>query len=172
MIDGKIHVVHLAKAKFYAPSDISDITGMCGELIHATSLWRAHAARYDCVLVNTGSDTSGIRGFEIAHVFLFFSFEYGATHYPCALIQWFSLVGSEPNKEMGLWTVNPEYMDTGDPHLAVIHIDSIYQAIHLIPVYQNAEHIDLSTMLHSSLDAFNTFYVNKFANHHSFKVLS
>ncbi|KAF8815339.1 hypothetical protein BYT27DRAFT_7225445 [Phlegmacium glaucopus] len=125
-ITGKIFVFNSAIATFYAPSDISGVTGMCCEHIRATSSWRRGAPQYDCVLINSHPDIDGAHGFEITCIFLFFSFEHNHVVYRCALVQWFSFVGVEPDKETGLWKVEPDLQDSGEPHFAIIHIDSIY----------------------------------------------
>ncbi|KAF8808348.1 hypothetical protein BYT27DRAFT_7222939 [Phlegmacium glaucopus] len=141
-ITGKIFVFNSAIATFYAPSDISG----------ATSSWRRGAPRYDCVLINSHPNIDGAGGFEIACIFLFFSFKRNCVVYHCALVQWFSFVGVEPNEETGLWKVEPDLRDSGEPHFAIIHIDT-------------------TTTMHSSSDTYNIFYVNKFADHHAFEVL-
>ena len=73
-ITGRVHVFNSAIATFYAPSDISSITSMWCEHIQATSLWRKGQARYDTTLVNSNPEVEGVRGFEVARVFLFFLF--------------------------------------------------------------------------------------------------
>jgi hypothetical protein len=172
IIDDKIHVFNSAVATFHAPSDISGITGMRREHIRATTSWRKGPARYDCVLVNTYPDIDGARGFEVARVFLFFSFQHRDKEYPCALVQWFSFVGLERDEDTGYWLVEPDInADTNQPHIAVIHLDSIYRAVHLMPAFQNANFIDRSITMHTSLDMFKFFYVNNFVDHHAFAVL-
>ena len=171
-IDGRIHVFNSAVATFYAPSDISGITSMRREHIRATSSWRKGQARYDTVLVNSNPEVEGVRGFEVARVFLFFSFRHENKEYPCALIQWYSHVGSEPEEDTGLWMVEPGTDDAGDPHLAVIHLDSIYRAVHLLPAHQDNTFVERTITMHSSLDMFQLFYINRFADHQSFEVLS
>ena len=171
-INGKIHVFNSAIATFYAPSDISGITSMRREHIRATPSWRKGQARYDTVLVNSDPEVEGVRGFEVARVFLFFSFRHDDKEYPCALIQWYLHVGSEPDDDSGFWMVKPETDDTGDPHLSIIHLDSIYRAVHLLPAHQNGTFIDRTITMHSSLDTFQLFYINRFADHQSFEVLS
>lgn len=142
------------------------------EHIRATSSWRKGQARYDTVLVNSNPEVEGVRGFEVARVFLLFSFQHENKEYPCALIQWYSHVGSEPDDETGLWMVEPDTNDAGDPHLAVIHLDSIYRAVHLLPAHQNNTFVERTVTMHSSLDMFQLFYINRFADHQSFEVLS
>ena len=86
-INGTIHIFHSSKATFCAPSDISGIHGMRCEHIRATSSWRGGPARYDCILINSDPNVEGAHGFEVACVFLFFSFQYEGKKYSCALIQ-------------------------------------------------------------------------------------
>lgn len=142
------------------------------EHIRATATWRKGPSRYDCVLINSYPEISGARGFEIARVFLFFSFEHQDKEYPSALIQWYSFVDSEPDEDTGLWIVEPDTTDTGDPHLAIVHLNCIYRAVHLLPVYQSSSFVDRQITMHSSLDSFDSFYVNKFSDHQAFEVLS
>jgi hypothetical protein len=167
-INGRIHVRNSAVTTFRAPSDISGIYGMRREHIRAISSWRGGPPRYDCVLVNSDPDIEGTRGFEVARVFLFFSFQHQNKMYPCALIQWYSYVGNQPDEDTGLWKIEPDTEDDGNPHLAVIHLDTIFRAVHLIPAYRTAEFISRTITMHSSLDSFNIFYVNRFADHHLF----
>ena len=141
------------------------------EHIRVTSSWRKGQARYDTVLVNTNPEVGGVRGFEVARIFLLFSFRYENKEYPCALDQWYSRVGSEPDEDTGLWMVEPDTYDSGDPYLAVIHLDSIYRAVHLLPAHRNNTFVDRAITMDSSLDHFKLFYINKFVDHQSFEVL-
>ncbi|KAG2059112.1 hypothetical protein BDR06DRAFT_874747, partial [Suillus hirtellus] len=53
----------------------------------------------------------------------------------------------------------------------IIHIDSIYRATHLIPIY--GIHAILQDLKHYDLyDALQAFYVNRFADHHVFEIAS
>jgi hypothetical protein len=141
------------------------------EYIRAVSSWRNEQARYDTVLVNSDPEIGGVHGFEVARVFLLFSFWHEDIEYPCALIQWYSHVGDEPDDETGLWMVEPDTNDAGDPHLAIIHLDSIYRAVHLLPAHRNNTFVERTITMHSSLDMFQLFYINRFADHQSFEVL-
>jgi len=173
-IDDKIHIRNSAVATFRAHSDICGIYGMRREHIRATSSWRGGPARYDCVLVNLDQDLEGARAFEIARVYLFFSFRHQNKTYPCALIQWYSYVGTQPDEDTGLWKVELDTEDDGNPCLAVIHLEAIFRAVHLMPAYHTvtAEFINKTITMHSSLDTFNLFYVNRFVDHHLFANLS
>jgi hypothetical protein len=143
------------------------------EYIRATSTWRKGHSRYDCVYINARPELPGMRGLEVARVFLFFSFVHEGTHYPCALVQWFSIVGDEPEDETGLWMVEPEFYEDGQPYLAVIHLESIFRAAHLLPSYKNTSvFVRRSLTMHDTLDKFKLFYANKFVNHHAFEIAS
>ena len=166
--DTVVHVYHSAVALYYAPSDVSGIGGMRREHIRATRSWRKGRPRYDTVFVETDSTKPGMRGLHIARVFLFFSFNFEGTEYSCALIQWFEAVGDTPDDETGMWIVEPEIQDDATPSYAVIHVDCVLRAAHLIPVYgenfvQERHEIDPST----TLDKFTSFYVNKYVDGHA-----
>ena len=92
--------------------------------------------------------------------------------YPCALIQWYSYVGSEPDEDTGLWKTEPNVNANSGPCLGVIHVDAIFCAVHLLPVFCTAEFISRAITMHTSLDTFKVFYVNKFADHHLFANLT
>ncbi|KAG1843384.1 hypothetical protein DFJ58DRAFT_717807 [Suillus subalutaceus] len=126
------------------------IGGMRREQIRACPLWRNVAARNDCVF-----------GLEVARVKCFFLFKFNWVTYPCALVQW----------DTGMWIVRPTVHDDGTPNFAVIHIDTIYRAAHLIPVYGPDFIADNIEYFHS-YDAFRSFYINKFADHHAFEIAS
>ena len=168
VIGGNIFIFNSAVATFYAPSDISGVSGMRREFIRATPSWRNGPARYDCVIVNTKPDADSACGFEIARVFLFFSFLHGDQEYSCAFVQWYSFVGTERDEDTGYWMVEPDIRDDGTPHVAIIHIDCIVRAAHLMPVTRTACFVDQEVTMHTSLNKYNVFYVNRFVDHHAF----
>jgi hypothetical protein len=135
------------------------------EYIRTTPSWRKGRARYDCVFVNARPELGGMRGLEVARVFLFFLFVHGNTGYPCALVQWFLVIGNEPDDET-------DVRQNGQPHLTIIHLDSIYRAAHLIPAYCTSGFIERSLTMHDTLDKFKVFYENKFVDHHAFELAS
>ena len=80
-------------------------------------------------------------------------------------------IGDTPNEDTGMWEVEPSYIGN-KPHLCIIHIDMIYRAAHLIPVYWTSRFIAWSLTMNKTLDIFNRFYVNKFVDHHAFVIAS
>ncbi|KAG2082117.1 hypothetical protein BD769DRAFT_1633461 [Suillus cothurnatus] len=139
--EGKLQVFNSASATFLAPSDPSDVSGM---------------NEYTC--------NDCMQGLEVARIICFFSFIHNWEGYLCALIQWFDKIGDCVNEDTGMW------MD-GSQNLAVIHIDTIFRAAHLIPIY-SSEYISHSLKFYHSIDSFHSFYVNKFADHHAFGIAS
>jgi hypothetical protein len=166
---GRISIFYSAISTYRAPSDISGINSMRREFIRSTPSWRNGAARYDCVFLNTNPEKEGMRGLEVARVLAFFSFIFNEEEYQCALIHWFCRIKSEPDEHTGMWIVEPEF-NTDEPHIAIVHVDSIYRAAHLIPVYQTSSYISRSLTMHDTLDTFKQFYVNKFVDHHAFEI--
>ena|ERR1700688_212973 len=169
---GKISVFYSASATFRAPSDPSGPSSMRREYIRATPSWRKGHARYDCVFINARPELAGMQGLEVARVFLFFSFLHEDTYYPCALVQWFSVIGDEPDDETGFWMVGPDVCQNGRPYLAIVHLDSIYRAAHLNPAYRTSDFVKPSLTMHDTLDEFKVFYVNNFIDHHAFEIAS
>jgi hypothetical protein len=73
---------------------------------------------------------------------------------------------------MGLWKIELDTKDNDSPHLAIVHLGAVYHAVHLLPVYRTVKFISKTITMHSSLDTFKLFYINKFANHHAFANLA
>ena len=109
-------------------------------------------------------------------VLLFFSFThqqeeypYKQLQYPCALVEWFKKVGDSPDPKTGMWIVKLEYHQQWQV-ISVVHIDSLYRCTHLLPVFG---HRPIPRRFHfsHSMDAFEAFYVNKYADHHANEIL-
>ncbi|KAJ6544946.1 hypothetical protein B0H10DRAFT_2386391 [Mycena sp. CBHHK59/15] len=139
-----------ARAVFYAPSDVSGIGGMHHERIRAVNSWYCGPPRYDCVFIEHDPNALGV-------------------DYPCALVHWFSAVGEDPCTDTGMWIVKPDFHGR-EPGLAVVHIDCLLRGAHLIGVagkeFVPVHDFDFS----DSLDAFEAFYVNKYADHHAHEI--
>ncbi|KAH9485917.1 hypothetical protein JR316_0002834 [Psilocybe cubensis] len=166
-----------ARAVYFAPSDLSGSNGLYYEMIRSTSSWRKGPARRDCVFIgNSDSDADGFAGLHVARVFLFFSFKYAGTIYPCALVQWFSHIGDKPCPVTGMWKVKPDLERRDQRHgqrrrMSVVHLDSIYRGAHLIGD-AGKDFIPLNTKFDfsKSLDSFRSFYVNKYVDHHAHEI--
>ncbi|KAJ7342856.1 hypothetical protein DFH08DRAFT_782667 [Mycena albidolilacea] len=110
------------------------------------------------------------RGLHAARVRLSFRFKFCGVDYPCALIHWFSARGDEPCPDTGMWRVTPDFQRDRTPHLAVVHLDTILRGAHLIGIAGKnlipVHHFNFA----DSLDAFQAFYVNKYADHHAHEI--
>ena len=137
--------------------------------ISACSSWRNGPPCYDCVFAEKDSSLAGFCGLFVAQVILFFSFSYQNTSYPCALVQWFSVIGEEPCPHTGMWMVEPEFDENEERVVSVIHLDSIMRPAHLIGIYGN-DHIPHDFKHTDSLSAFAAFYVNKYSDYHAFQL--
>ncbi|KAG2107467.1 uncharacterized protein F5147DRAFT_745971 [Suillus discolor] len=165
----KITLYTSAVATFFAPSDLSGIGGMRYERIRTVDTWRNGPGHYDCVFVSTDSSADGMRGLNIARVRLFFSLKHDGITYPCALVQWFKRVADSPDEITGMWVVEPELLEDGARCVSVIHLDSIFRAAHLIPVF-GGDFVPTNLTYLQTLDTFCTYYVNNFIDHHAYEI--
>jgi hypothetical protein len=108
-------------------------------------------------------------GLEVAYVWSFFSFKFRNVLYPCALIQWYLHNDDGPDEDTGMWVVEPNSLPDGSASTAVIHLDSILRAAHLIPIY-GQDTIPMDIPLAYLLDVFHSYYVNKYIDHHAFEI--
>ena len=141
------------------------------ERIRAVSSWWKEHARYDCVFVHTDSSASGFLGLEVARVRQFFSFTSGGISYPAALVHWFHRSADQPDDETGMWVIERDQDDDGSLCFDIIHLDTIIRAAHLLGVC-GEDFVPEDLSYHQALDAFNSFYVNRFIDHHGFEIAS
>jgi hypothetical protein len=69
-----------------------------------------------------------------------------------------------------MWVVELE-RQRGVPTLAIINVDTIARASHLIGVY-GVNPLPEDFHFSDSLDAFNTYFVNPYADHHMHEFLT
>ncbi|THH16005.1 hypothetical protein EW146_g4567 [Bondarzewia mesenterica] len=150
----KISVFHSVQALFYSPSDL------CGH---------GEGSRNDCIFAEKDAELPGMQGLHVAQVLLLFSFTYRQISYPCAIVKWFVPAADEPCDQTGIWLQKPDLDLDGQRVISVIHLDSVMRAAHLIGVY-GAERLPYDFHFTYSLFAFNTYYVNKFADHNAHEI--
>ncbi|EIW78271.1 hypothetical protein CONPUDRAFT_38191, partial [Coniophora puteana RWD-64-598 SS2] len=165
----RIYMFTSAIATFRAPSDICRVDGLRSERIRSTLNWRGEAARHDCVFVSTNKEIKGMLGMEVARALAFFSFDYNRKTYSCALVHWFSRVRDTRDENTGMYAVCPDVHDDGQPKLAVIPVSTLVRAAHLIPFYDDFR-VPKTLKHYHSYDTFDGFYVNRYADHHSFEI--
>ncbi|KAG1876353.1 hypothetical protein F4604DRAFT_1880643 [Suillus subluteus] len=165
----KITLYTSAVATFFTPSDISGIGGMRYEHIRAMDTWRNSPGRYDCAFISTDPTAEGMSGFDIAQVRLFFSFKHDGVYYPCAFVHWFKRVHNSQDENTGMWVVEPETLEDGTRFASVIHLDCIFRAAHLMPVFEY-EFVPTYLSYTQTINAFCTYYVNKYIDHQAFEI--
>ena len=168
--NGRISVYHSAVARFFAPSDLCGAGGMHQERIRSNPNWRDEYARHDTIFVKIAPGQSSMQDMVIARVRLFFSFSFERKHYPCALVEWF-IPGDEPDEDTGMWVVMPEFHSNGRRTLAVIHLDCIARAAHLLPAF-GSSFIPDELHFSDSLDVYRAYFVNSYIDHHCNEFLS
>ena len=164
--NGHIAIFHSTVAHFYAPSDLCGIGGMYQERIRSNPSWYGQYARRDTVFVETDANLPGMRGMVIGRVYMFFSFTFQDTYYPCALVHWFVPIYDRPDETTGMWVVCPEFDADGTNSLVVIHLDCIVCRVLLVGVCRD-KFLPEGFHFSDSLDAFHAFYINKYADHHT-----
>ncbi|KAH9006191.1 hypothetical protein EDB86DRAFT_3061299 [Lactarius hatsudake] len=114
------------------------------------------------------SDPCGIHGLRREQIRSTRSWRGG----PRALVWWYTLSDSSGHRDevTGMWLVEREYNRDQKPHLAVVHIDTIFHAVHLLP-YFGQELVRKGFSYTDTLGSYAIFYVNKYADHHSFEIL-
>ncbi|KAI0004449.1 hypothetical protein BJV74DRAFT_875685 [Russula compacta] len=138
---GKISVFHSAIAHFYAPSDLCSAGGMYCEHIYSNPNWCREYAHYDTMFVETNSELDGMPGMAIGSAHL--------TSYSCVLVHWL-VPYDEPDKDTGIWVVQPEYQGNGHHTLSIV-----------------SSFLPKDFHFADSLDVFLTYFVNPYIDHHS-----
>ncbi|OCH89900.1 hypothetical protein OBBRIDRAFT_731772 [Obba rivulosa] len=165
----RVSVYPSAVATFYAPSDLSGVGGMRRECIWAVHAWKGGAPRRDCAFVED-TNAPGFRGLRVVRVLHFLSFKHGDINYPCALVTWFTPLDNKPCPDTGMWIVTPDLDENGEREMSILHIDCFLRGAHLIAVMAEGEYIPRRLRHSDTLDIFDVFYVNKYADHHAHEI--
>ena len=80
------------------------------------------------------------------------------------LVRWYLVIGEDYDEDTGMWMVMPDL-----DNISIIHVDTIFHAAHLLPIFGPA-YLPRGITYHNSLDVFATYYVNKFIDHHAFDI--
>ena len=100
---------------------------------------------------------------------MFFKVKHRSIMYPCALLTWFSAVGDAPCPDTGMWIIEPDLDRHGQQIMSVVHIDTIPRgAYHMGRADKHSIPHQLKQT--DSLDAFKSFYVNKYIGYHAHEI--
>jgi hypothetical protein len=163
------HVFHSAVAEYYALSDHSGDGGCRHERIRAVPSWQNQQSRQDCLFVSKDMTVPGMAGMEVARAILFLSFTFKGQRIPCVLVEWFT-TRREQCPCTGMWIVDQDYKRNGSRSTELIHLDSVIWGAHLIPVFCEG-FVSTDLTYEDSLDRYDTFYVNQYADHHMFETI-
>ena len=167
--DPKVMIVRSATCVYFPLSNRNEIAPK-REILRATPSWKNSLPSHDTVLVKTEL-APGLHGLLVARLHLLFSFMKSNTRHDVALIQWYSYIGDLPDEDTEMWVVKKEKRSDGLPVIDFIYIDAIVRSCQLLPVYRRGM-IPHQVNHMTSLNCFQAYYVNKFADHHSFELLS
>ncbi|KAF8128403.1 hypothetical protein EV363DRAFT_1400566 [Boletus edulis] len=112
------------------------------EFICSTPLWQNKGPQLDYAFVNANLEMTPMNGLEV------------------------------PNSNNGMWMVQPQLNPQYHRAISIIHVDSIYCTAHLIPVYEKTLFFPIFIHTIHTIYSFCLFYVNKFADHHTFEIAS
>jgi hypothetical protein len=111
-----------------------------------------------------------MKGLRVVRVRLFFSFKHAGSLYPCALVEWFKRVGGSADADTGMWKVKPEFRGN-ERDISILHLDTFLRGAHLLPVF-GTRPLPVDFHFSYSLDAFRTYFVNKYIDHHAHEIAS
>jgi hypothetical protein len=163
---GNVSVFHSARAVFYAPSELSGAGGMHSEIIRSVPHWYGEDGYRATVLVQNGDEDEIMGGILVARVHCFIAFKHEGIRYPCAVVEWYDIIGDHPDPVTGMWVVAPEKKDNGEPLFGLIHTDCIIRSCHLSPVF-GRQFIPKNINHTHTLDIFNAYYLNRYADYHT-----
>lgn len=166
---GKVFLYPSAVATYYAPSDKSGIGGMFRERIRCVNSWRGGPPRRDCVFITHDEDLPGFQGLYVGQVLAWMKIKHENICYCAALITPFETVGDQPCPLTNMWKVHRLRDNTGRCILKIIHLDAIFRSTHLIGV-PGTSSIPYEVNHTNALDAYRTFYVNKFIDYHAHEI--
>jgi hypothetical protein len=166
---GKVMVYPSAVTTYRAPSDLSGSGSMRYEHIRSVPSWRDGPPRQDCVFIAQDSTLHGFRGLFVGQVEAFIKLKHKRIKYPCAVVSTFSPLGDSPCPDTGMWIVERDLDESGEKSMMVVHVDAIIRGAHLMGVAGDA-FIPHDLGYSDSLNAFKTFYVNKYIDYHAHEI--
>jgi hypothetical protein len=131
---------------------------------------------FDTVLISISDndDRAVMRGLLVAWVWLLFSYfdSYQKKDIPCTLVTWFVHPGDNPehDKDTGMWKVVPECSANDEQLVQVIHLNTIFRGIYLLPHYGEG-FLPADLECNEALNTWSEYFVNHFIDYHAHKLL-
>ncbi len=70
-----------------------------------------------------------------------------------------------------MWVVSREIREDGQRLVGLIHLDTVFRSAHLIGIADPSRYVPYEIDYMNALDAFKTFYVNKYIDYHTYEVV-
>jgi hypothetical protein len=81
------------------------------------------------------------------------------------------ITNPEHDKDTGMWRVAPERDENNGQPVQVIHLNTIFRCIHLLPCY-GKEFLPATLEGDGALDAWDEYFVNHFIDYHAHELLA
>ena len=141
------------------------------ECIHLTTSWQKQGPQHDCALVVKDQDKLRIQGMSVVRIKLFFLFTHDMKTYTGAFVEWFKCVDARPDPKTGMGKIRPDTYRNGQHITTVLHLDTFLHGVHILPVF-GRDLLPSDFHFLYSLDAFETYYISKYADHHAHEICS
>lgn len=111
----------------------------------------------------------GFHGLLIGQVLSFIKLRHEGVEYPAVIISSFEVIGSCPCELTNMWKVHHDLDTHGQQQLKMVHLDAILHGAHLIGI-ASSNFVPKEVNHTNALDAFKTFYINKFVDYHTHEI--
>ena len=164
----KITIHTSAVTTFHTFSDPSGVGGMKCECIHAVGHWWKGLGCYDMLFINTHHDNV-----DLIHLHGG-SWPWGGSCAPFLFIHswwseismhWVSCTTDTLSDITGMHVVEPDCLPDGRPVTVVVHLNTVFRVVHLLPIFSKHQHHE------QTLDLFSEFYINRYIDYHAFEVV-
>ncbi|KAN0140196.1 hypothetical protein V8E53_002092 [Lactarius tabidus] len=156
-----VNIHYLALTTFFVPSNLR---GIC-----STLSWYNHP-HHNTIFVVLDDTLPGMEGMVITCIQLLLLFNYSGIDHHCTLVNWLVCKDDEPDPDTGMWIVSLEKWNRV-LMTQVIDVKTIVGAAHLLLVF-GQDTVPSDIHHYNSLDRYQFFFVNKYADHHSHELLT
>ncbi|KAG2059328.1 hypothetical protein BDR06DRAFT_1069299 [Suillus hirtellus] len=174
----KLHIPHLVDLvrqflteQLYSDKELTEVPVSIMDCPHFDG--RIHVFNSTVSTFFALSDLSGIGGMKHKYIHVSPKWRNGHAHKDCVFVitdpNAHGMRGMDIAQVLTFFPFNLGSSSTGDHAFAVVHVDTIFHSAHLIPVY-GTDLLPSMIKPHHVLEIFTLFYVNKYADHHSFEI--
>ena len=107
-----------------------------------------------------------MQGMAVGRVMGLMAIPHDGARHSCTLIDWFEKLSDVPSDVTGMYEIQPELNEFGRQVSLIVHLDTIFRAVDLSPVFRGVV-MPIDFHYSYSLDTLKTFYINKYGDYHS-----